>query len=247
VGEAQARAKCSSNLKMLGMALHDYHSAYGAFPSGTVPNPALGPERRLGWMVSLFHFFEQGISLVIDLDGPWNSDANRKPLLRMSSVGGDPPPYTVPADAPPWLVCPAHRPRAARGVQPAGYVGIAGVGPDAPALPTGHPRAGIFGYDRRTRVEDVTDGTAHTLMLVDTAAPAGPWTAGGPATVRAVDPAKRPYIGPGRPFGGAHRGVAAAAMADGSVRFLSQSIDPRVFEALATAAGHEALPADWDR
>jgi hypothetical protein len=36
------------------------------------------------------------------------------------------------------------------------------------------------------------------------------------------------------------------AMADGSVRFLNDTIDPTVFEALATVAGGEPLPAGWD-
>ena len=37
------------------------------------------------------------------------------------------------------------------------------------------------------------------------------------------------------------------AMADGSVRFLSGQIDPRVFEAISTVAGGEPLPAGWER
>lgn len=35
--------------------------------------------------------------------------------------------------------------------------------------------------------------------------------------------------------------------ADGSVRFVSQSIDPQVLKSLTTIAGGEPLPPDWDR
>jgi prepilin-type processing-associated H-X9-DG protein len=127
------------------------------------------------------------------------------------------------------------------------YVGVAGVGRDAPALPGGHPRAGVFGYDRQTRVADITDGVATTVMLAETSSANGPWTTGGPATVRGLDPGRQPYIGRNRQFGGTHRGGVIVAFADGSVRFLSESIDRKVFEALATIAGGESLPWGWDR
>jgi prepilin-type processing-associated H-X9-DG protein len=130
---------------------------------------------------------------------------------------------------------------------PLTYVGIAGLGVDAPRLPSKHPRAGVFGYDRATRIEDITDGTNQTMMLIETARDHGPWTAGGPSSVRGVDPATRPYIGRNRPFGGYHPGGANVAFADGSVRFLRGSIDPDVFEALSTIARGEHLPTAWDR
>ena len=35
------------------------------------------------------------------------------------------------------------------------------------------------------------------------------------------------------------------AFADGSIRGLRESIDPRILEALSTIAGGERMPADW--
>jgi hypothetical protein len=101
------------------------------------------------------------------------------------------------------------------------------------------PQAGVFGYDRKSRHEDIKDGAATTLLLLETAWNNGPWTAGGPPTVRGLDPTRLPYMGKNRQFGGTHRGLTGAAFADGSVHFLSESMAPEVFEALATIAGGE--------
>ncbi|MFG0289249.1 MAG: DUF1559 domain-containing protein [Rhodopirellula sp. JB044] len=60
--EAARRMSCSNNLKQLGLALHNYHSAYQQLPKhggGTKPNNFRGNENRLGAMVGLLPFFEQ--------------------------------------------------------------------------------------------------------------------------------------------------------------------------------------------
>lgn len=135
------------------------------------------------------------------------------------------------------------------------YVGVAGVGADAAELPLKHPRAGVFGHDRRTPVKDgIPDGIANTLMLIETANNPGHWAFGGPATVRAFE-GGGPYIGSGRAFGGFHNGAPVVfgertygcnvAFADTSLRTLTSGIDPTVLEALATVGGKEELPAHW--
>jgi prepilin-type processing-associated H-X9-DG protein len=247
--EAARRAQCASNLKQIALALHNYHESYGRFPSGTVGDRSLPPDRRLSWMVVLFDFLTQGLQLIIDGMRPWDAPANLRPLFRHTSVDGNPPPYTTSAmDCGEILQCPSHRmPASSNAPAPSGYVGISGLGTDAAALPPGHPRAGVFGDDRATRIEEIKDGVSATMLLAETTSFIGPWTAGGPATVRGLDPSRQPYIGRGRQFGGAHRDGAMVAFADGSVRFLRESIDPKVFEALSTVAGGERLPAGWDR
>ncbi len=110
----------------------------------------------------------------------------------------------------------------------ASYIGIAGLGSDAPRLPLASLMAGMWGYDRRTRPADVSRGLSETMFLAETALDHGPWTAGGPPTVRGIDMDHRPLLGVGGQLGGLHPGGFNALFVDGSVRFLNQAIDPAV-------------------
>ncbi len=55
--EAARRAQCSNNLKQLGLALHNYHTAYNTFPTGGVAsqNWSWG----LSWMPRIMPYVEQ--------------------------------------------------------------------------------------------------------------------------------------------------------------------------------------------
>lgn len=239
--EAAQRDACRRNLRLIAAGLAQYSVQFGSFPAGTVPNDRLPPERRLSWLFVVWAFFDQW-NWLLNLALPWDAPSNR--LTRGHGV--DEPPEAVGRMT--YLTCPAADGSAdERRPGWTWYVGVAGVGRDAAELPNGHPRAGVFGYDRRTTSADVKDGLSDTLLLAETRVVNGPWTAGGRAPVRGLDPDRRPYIGRGRQFGGLHRGGVNVAFADGSVRFLRGSIDPQVFEALSTVAGGESLATGWDR
>ena len=225
--ERGVEQRCKGNMWRLSLAILGHVNNETTFPPGTWPNPNLPPEARLSWNAAIASFYDYaGLYDEIDRAQAWNVGANFAVARIRLSV----------------LECPALGSIPPGSGSPNSYIGIAGLGLDAPVLPKSDPRAGIFGYDRRTTLADIKDGTAGTMLLVETAAVRGSWLQGGPATVRGLDPAHTPYIGPGRQFGGLHRGVACAAMADGSVKMISDSISPKVFEALSTMAGGERLP-----
>ncbi len=143
------------------------------------------------------------------------------------------------------------------------YMGIAGIGEHAALLPREDPNAGIFGYENTPsdpadrplgiRKEDIKDGLTTTMMVVETTYQNGPWAAGGPSTVRGLDPDRQPYLGENCQFGGLHRSAAAQSswfsypqdtnilFADASVRFVTPSIERGIFEAMATIAGGEQV------
>lgn len=64
VRESAARSKCQNNLKQIGLALHNFESAYGFFAPGaiTAVTPQLGitVARDHGWAVFLLPRLEQG-------------------------------------------------------------------------------------------------------------------------------------------------------------------------------------------
>ena len=250
--EAAKHSSCRNNLKQIVLALNGYESANGSFPSGTIPNPALRPDRRLSWFVTIWPFLDSSSLPQIDPTIAWDAPPNWPVRFAASPGAGAGAFGSSPAYENSTLTCP-NDPTGSRTTQPRplAYVGVAGLGANAPDLPAGHKRAGVFGYDRATRLADITDGTAETMILVETARGQAAWSAGGASSVRGVDPAARPHIGSGRPFGrsfgGYPPGGANAAMADGSVRFIRESIDPKVFEAMATIAGGEAVPPELAR
>jgi prepilin-type processing-associated H-X9-DG protein len=230
----QNLAVCTNNLRRIGQAVNLYHDAkeHPNFPPGTVRVPGLEPDQRLSWMVSILPYIEveptlgpatakapaayhKGEALYgrFDLKKGWREDANRAAMSGSLS----------------WFMCPASSYRPAPG-EPAltQYVGLGGLGTDAPALPKIDPRAGFFGYDRVISRADVTRGLTETMMVTERADAVGPWAAGGPATVAGVDPQKQPYVP--RQFGGLHPHGANTLFVDGHVTFINKGAAPRVWE-----------------
>jgi prepilin-type processing-associated H-X9-DG protein len=144
-----------------------------------------------------------------------------------------------------WFLCRAGK-DAPTGDAVTHYVAMAGIGRDAAAQPAGALGNGFMGYDRVTSLDMIrdADGTSNTIALMETRLGLRPWARGGSATLRGFDPTGASLQSDPPPFG-RHPGAINVAWADGSVRALGVSIDPKVLAAAITIAGGEPLDPDW--
>jgi hypothetical protein len=231
------RGMCTNYLRIHGSSLELYYETNPSYPSGTVQNSNLPPEERLSWLVTIWPFIQAEPPLGVNKSESWNSNSNYPPFVEFNDKTNEPA-HTVGLM---WLFqCPSNP-------QPPGpcdasvnhYIGVAGVGRNAASLPFGAPGIGFFGYDRKPKKSDITDGTSNTIAVMETLRDAGPWTAGGPPTVRGLsDPAETPYFGDDAQWTTKHHWVQALFV-DGSIRNMRGTISPVVLEALATIAGNE--------
>ncbi len=238
VREAANRISCTNNLKQLGLALQAYHDSNNSFPPGTIPSP-FPLEKRFSWLPLVVPYLEANGPLLYDLAKPWDAEENRDLKRRIErpkfpEPGVVPEVLTVPVGPIKTFFCPSNPNRLQEGFPSLiHYVGIAGLGVDAPTLPKEAPSTGVFGYDRVTALKDIKY-PHNTLLLAETAQENGPWTAGGLPTVRGLDPSL-PSIGRGAQFG-CHPGGANMLFVDGSVRFLDEAMDLGLLDAMATLA-----------
>jgi prepilin-type N-terminal cleavage/methylation domain-containing protein len=180
--EAARRTQCKNNLKQLGLALYNYHDTHSVFPPGClqIPNAAgTAPDRTLGgwgWNTYVLPFVDQ--APLYNLLSP---NGNNFP----TSFAGHPV-QTVLA----VMICPSD---ASPGVNTyGGFTDVNGIGAGKSNYPAvsgalnvetnawGHVNlatrdaqaaaagevvsvAGMFNYNSRTSVRDVTDGLSNTL------------------------------------------------------------------------------------
>jgi hypothetical protein len=239
--EKADRLGCQNNLRLIGEGVALYNDQHQHYPPGTLPAPDLPPERRLSWLAGIV----PDVAAALDLRG---KAAQRKEPHPHGAALDSVAAALVPTAA--WdaganraavnvaigeFICPSSRLRAPPGSPGlTTYVGLAGIEPNAATLPLTDRRAGFFGYDRILTQQGLqrARGESRTLMVMETAFENGPWAAGGFPTVRGLDPGQRPFLGPGRPFGGIHRTGCYALFSDGHVEFFRNDFGADKLEAL---------------
>jgi predicted Zn finger-like uncharacterized protein len=227
----------------LARALGQYAVEHKQFPAGVEPrhpSPARAnrpwpPDQRVSWMASVLPYL--GYDAIFQRIKPQKSWQDPDNLIPSVTI--------IPAFLDPYQ---GHESMYVRypgmdyDVAATHFVGIAGVGQDAAEYSASDPlvakKLGVFGYNRATRVSDIVDGLANTILLAEVPPIyKSPWIAGGGSTIRGVPETKsiQPFVS--TTYDG-KRGTMVI-MADGTVRFLTENTSDEVFKALATIKGQE--------
>jgi prepilin-type processing-associated H-X9-DG protein len=263
VREAAKRVSCANNLKQLALAAHNYHDSNNVFPPGYFRAPGPWLEVKVATLyVALLPFIEQdGLERHWDY-ARYGNNLGPYPIATASQVialavcpSDDLPRPAV--DQNDTTASPRHW-------------GLVSYGGNAGTRASGgETKDGIFFQASAVRIADVTDGTSNTLLLgernhwdpnYDRLCPRDPigtngwWAYAGPADVLLSAAVPLNYQVPPTAascdevkadrlcaFGSRHLGGANFALADGSVRFLTNTMPLTILQSLSTRAGREAI------
>ncbi len=269
--ESARRMQCSNNSKQFALAIHNYHSAFQAFPPGSRRSSPYG--FWWGMAAETLPFLEeanrfQTINFGAGACGPH--------LVDLQSRGANDPGST-PIQT---LLCPSdyrsgvellsgpNGPLPHSGdvgiLYPSNYLGMAGsldgnIDNAFQACDGIRSGDGLFYTDTAHRFRDILDGTAHTIMFGERSIPEdlgwGWPLCGGDECEHYLSAQAGLYMGNHDPseyylhlqhYWSWHPGGCHLTMADGSVHFTTYSLDYETYNDLATRAGHEVIRGeDW--
>ncbi len=207
---AGRRTQCKNNLKQIGLALHNYHDTYETFPAAFAGKP------RQSWRVNILPFIDQApLYNEYDFNSKWNEGANVE-LSQLELAA-----YQCPSDP--------YHPKEARYPFTA-YAAII-------------DSNSIWPGEEAIHMSKVPDGSSNTLLAVEACGQRIPWAE--PRDVKLSEttfgmnlPGRERHHSDGL-MSSYHTGGVQVLLADGSVHFLSENIDPEVISSLITRNGGE--------
>ena len=269
--EAARRTQCANNLKQLGLALQNYHSAFNQFPPGGEV-PANSSESPPSFLARMLPYMEQGtIADNLDFDAVLSDPANSAMAQMELAV------FRCPSNTTTELSGNRTDPWVGNNVfQTANYEGVNGAGREqmrknASHACGAHNTDGFVFPGSETSIRMITDGTSNTFAMGERIHELRPWARG--YTYRdnlctfmsknmtfpiTSDPASIGYyvairldVSPKNVkfndlyFGSDHPGGAQFLFADGSARLIVDDTSLPILRNQSTIAGGE--PTDLDR
>ena len=162
---AAARLSCTNNLKQIGLACHNYHDANRSFPpgylaAGPYSDGATDTAPGWGWAAFLLPYVEQ--------DNLYRQLNFAQPVPKSPAIQTVVKTYLCPSDVcpPGAFAVPDAFGNTAAQAAPCSYAACVGGDESETQGPTGR---GVFYRNSQTRLTDVTDGTANTVLVAERA------------------------------------------------------------------------------
>lgn len=241
--EAARRTQCRNNISQLSLALHNYDMTFEMLPPGTVE--PTGPIRNVpegyhvSWLVQILPMMEQpGVFRHFNFDEGAYGPANAAVRNVEISVMACPSDFRRQTNVPGLGTVTASN-----------YAGNFG-GND---VPIDDDNNGLLFRNSSITFRQIRDGASNTLLIGEKvrsrSVPDQSWVSGTFATlrntgilineswdvrgyIRHTEPQTAPDDTAAGGFSSLHPGGATFAMADGSAVFLTESIDPKIYEHL---------------
>jgi prepilin-type processing-associated H-X9-DG protein len=254
--EGARRIQCRDNLRLIGIACHNYHDTYSRFPPGWFEcRRASDSHGAYGWQTRILSFVDY---LALYRRVNFNASMPPEPTTDLKTAIAA---YRCPSD--PTEVTNRMRSNFGTSNYSGNYGSIAAPrwapGPLAQFWPGAvvslHEPNGILVGNVCIRVRDIADGTANTFFAGERSvkSAAGIWpglTSSQNETDQVTDCSAGNEINSGiGAFSSVHSGGANFAFCDGSVRFISEAIQSRdgegaamgVFQKLAARNDHQPV------
>lgn len=224
--EAARRTQCSNSMRQLGLGLHNFHSTYDRFPLG---NHALDGSYRC-WITEILPQIEQAaIAETFQSKLPWDAAVN----------------LAISQKVIPTVRCPSSVLDFDGDTDYAGVRGSALSGQiinDSLDLNNGVLITSTVSRRHAVSLTEIFDGSSHTICIgeaVDREKDhSGMWADGNSCLSHNNGGINQES---GNDIFSFHPGGAYVVLADGAVRFLTESIAPNVIGALCSRAGREDL------
>jgi len=264
--EAARRASCSNNLKQIGLACHMYQDTWKVLPAGWFGyNPSNGQPHWFGlpgwgWAARILPYMEQGnvyknlVHFELPITHPTNAEAKVFPIATFrcpSDIGGKTFQLAKGAKAPCLDSTAGFPVELATG----NYIGMFGTLDLHDLCAPAGSRCegdGTFFLNRGVGFQEITDGLSQTIIVGERSSKIAPSTWVGVVTCGEHSPARVVGMATAPPnslqgedpfhnFSSFHPGGVHFLLGDGSVRFFSENIELKVFQALTTRSGGEAV------